>query len=85
MNAQQVEELFNDPDRYTAAHFSVQLPYLNDKGSPICIDTTHGYASSLVQHHKTHRLLQAEPGYYVLTPIVPARTGVVFQIGEAAI
>lgn len=84
MNAQQVAELFNDPDRYTAAHFSIQLPYLNN-GVPICIDTTHGYASSLVQRHKTHKLLRAEPGYYVLTPIVPACTGVVFQIGEPAI
>lgn len=62
--------------------YLLQLPYLNDEGKPVVINTTRNDAEML-REHGTHRFI-VHDNVFVVTPIVPAKTGVTFQIGQAA-
>ena len=67
----------------TDTTYILQLPYLNDSGSPICVQIKGHNARSL-RDRGTHRILDNGDGYFVVTPIMPAETNVTFQIGQPA-
>lgn len=60
--------------------FSIQLPYLNKSGSPMCVEINQFDAENLV-NSGTHKIISASDDYHVLTPIKTAATNVVFQLG----
>jgi hypothetical protein len=70
-----------DDGSYVDCQFLLQLPYLNDGGKPMCIGISPHDADKLVRNG-THRTLHADGHLYVITPRVPAATGVAFQIGQ---
>ena len=70
---------------YTSKNdYLLQLPYLNDNGSAHVADIKWYCAQGLVEGG-THRLLRADDNLYVVTPIKPAVTNHVYQIGCDAV
>lgn len=67
----------------TDTTYILQLPYLNDNGNPICT-TIKGHNARSLCDRGTHRILDNGDGIFVVTPIVPAATNIVFQIGQPA-
>ena len=64
--------------------YMLQLPDLNEDGNAIVADIKAHNASELVERG-THRLMNVAGAMYLLTPIKPAVTAHVFQIGEPAV
>lgn len=70
---------------YTSKNdYLLQLPYLNDEGSAIVVHVKWHDARQLVEAG-THCLLRADDGLYLVTPIKPAATNHVYQIGCNAV
>ena len=70
---------------YTSKNdYLLQLPYLNDEGSAIVVHVKWHDARQLVEAD-THCLLRADDGLYLVTPIKPAATNHVYQIGCDAV
>lgn len=70
---------------YTSENdYLLQLPYLNDSGSAYAADIKWYCAQALVEGG-THSLLRADDALYVVTPIKPAVTNHVYQIGSDAV
>jgi hypothetical protein len=70
---------------YTSRNdYLLQLPYLNDEGSAIVVHVKWHDARQLVEAD-THCLLRADDGLYLVTPIKPAATNHVYQIGCDAV
>jgi len=70
---------------YTSKNdYLLQLPYLNDEGSAIVVHVKWHDARQLVEAD-THCLLRADDGLYLVTPIKPAATNHVYQIGCNAV
>jgi hypothetical protein len=63
--------------------YLLQLPYLNENGKPMCAKI-ESYTASSLRDNKTHEIIDNGDGFFVVTPIVPAATNVVFQIGQPA-
>jgi len=71
--------------KYTSMNdYLLQLPYLNDEGSAIVVHIKWHDARQLVEAG-THHLLRADDGLYLVTPIKPAATNHVYQIGCDAV
>jgi len=71
--------------KYTSMNdYLLQLPYLNDEGSAIVVHIKWHDARQLVEA-STHHLLRADDGLYLVTPIKPAATNHVYQIGCDAV
>ena len=64
--------------------YLLQLPYLNDSGNAYVADIKWYCAQSLVEGG-THSILRADDGLYIITPIKPAVTNHVYQIGCEAV
>ena len=71
--------------KYTSTNdYLLQLPYLNDEGNAIVVHIKWHDARQLVEAD-THHLLLADKGLYLVTPIKPAVTNHVYQIGSDAV
>ena len=62
--------------------YLLQLPYLNDEGKPVVVNTTR-YDAEMLREYGTHTFI-VHGNVFVVTPIAPAKTGVTFQIGNPA-
>jgi hypothetical protein len=70
---------------YTSKNdYLLQLPYVNDIGHAHVVDIKWHNAEELVSAG-SHRLLRADDGLYLVTPIKPAVTNHVYQIGCDAV
>lgn len=67
----------------TQTVYLLQLPYLNDMGKPTCAKI-EAYTATSLRDNGTHRIIDNGDGLFVVTPIVPASTGVTFQVGQPA-
>ena len=71
--------------KYTSINdYLLQLPYLNDEGSAIVVHIKWHDARQLVAAD-TQCLLRADDGLYLVTPIKPAVTNHIYQIGCDAV
>lgn len=64
--------------------YLLQVPYLNDSGSPRVVTIRWHDARELVSDG-THQLLNAGSEIYLVTPIKPPVVGHIYQIGCEAI
>jgi hypothetical protein len=70
---------------YTSKNdYIMQLPYLNEDGKARVV-TIRWYDARELVDDGTHRLLRADDGLYLVTPIKPAVTNHVYQIGCDAV
>ena len=70
---------------YTSKNdYIIQLPYVSDSGHAFVADIKWYSAEELVSAG-THRLLRADDGLYLVTPIKPAVTNHIYQIGCDAV
>ena len=63
--------------------YLLQLPYLNENGSPRVVGIRR-WDATMLRDAGTHECLGAEGGVIVVTPIVPAETSVTFQLEQKA-
>lgn len=78
-----IEEPKPEPKPANEPLYLLQLPYLNEGEKPVVVRTTRRDAEML-REHGTHKIIGGNDDVFVVTPITPAKTGVTFQIGEAA-
>lgn len=80
-----IEGQINMAHDYTSKNdYIMQIPYLNEEGRARVITIRWHDARELVEAG-SHRLLRADDGLYLVTPIKPAATNHVYQIGCDAV
>jgi len=72
-------------DYYDSAHsYIMQIPYVNEDGKARVVNIEWYDARELVDAG-THRLLRADVGLYLITPIKPPVVNHTYQIGCDAV
>ena len=71
-------------DYNTKNDYIMQLPYLNEDGKARVV-TVRWYDARELVEGGSHRLLRADDGLYLVTPIQPAAVNHIYQIGCEAV
>ena len=64
--------------------YIMQIPYLNEEGRARVV-TIRWYDARELVEDGSHRLLRADDGLYLVTPIKPPVVGHIYQIGCEAV